>query len=137
MPPNLLGLTEEQAEQLRQEERAKQKERAAGVATSDADASTEEDGSGEAGGAGDDDDADGDKLAEELKGLSIGDGEDGGKREQHAAAAADDEDGKETSGHRVSDDEVRRLANPPFRLLAVDVLFVAYDPSVSDMNWDG
>lgn len=90
VPPNLLGLTEEQAEQLREEERAIQRDRAAGIATAEDDP----EGPGEEGvdageGEGQEDDAD--RIAEELKGLSVGDG------------VEEEEDGEEGD----SEDEVR------------------------------
>lgn len=97
VPPNLLGLTEDQAEQLRGEERVKQKERAA---TETADSSDVDDGSAangnaaaevdgvedneaasKEGGKGDGDregtEGGGDVLVDELKGLSLGDDGDG------------------------------------------------------------
>lgn len=93
VPPNLLGLTEEQAEQLREEERKKQRER---NATDHQEADTVADGGGIGeggeGGAGTGDGED--VLVEELTGLSVG-----GEGDEEGAEGAGGGDGG-------SDDEV-------------------------------
>ena len=99
-PPNLLGLTEEEAEKLREEERAKQKERANAANTN---AGGEGGGDGETEGgqvveSGDD------ALTEEMKGLALGDGEERGNRGGDEEADAGGGDGKGDGG--ASDEEV-------------------------------
>eukprot|EP00752_Nemacystus_decipiens_P014194 g12623.t1 len=92
VPPNLLGLTEEQAEQLRDEERRKQKEERSAIEDVDGGEGAEE-GSGE---AGKDGPGDGDVLllAKEMKGLAVI--EEGVEREEDGGGGSDeeDEDGK-------------------------------------------
>lgn len=74
MPPNLLGLTEEQAEQLRDEERRKQKEERSAVedGADGEEEEEEEEFSGDAGkGEGGGGDGEAMNLAEEMKGLAV------------------------------------------------------------------
>lgn len=84
MPPNLLGLTEEQAEQLRDEERIKQKDRSAAAADTDESADGElpaEAGLGEGGG---EDDA---ALVEGMKELAVvEEGEEGEGSDEEVSA---------------------------------------------------
>lgn len=69
VPPNLLGLTEEQAEQLRDEERRKQKEERSAIEDGggSGEGEGEDERSGEAGGG----DQEALLLAEEMKGLAV------------------------------------------------------------------
>lgn len=95
MPPNLLGLTEDQAEQLRDEERRKQKERSAIEDGDGGDGGGDEDGveegsfSGEAGKAGGGGDEDALLLAEEMKGLAVV--EEGDEGEENGGGGSDEE----------------------------------------------
>lgn len=85
-PPNLLGLTEEQAEQLREEERAKQKERIANASL---------EGVGEGGLETDGGGGDNDTVVEGMKGLSLEEGGEEGRGDGMGEKDGEWEDGGE------------------------------------------
>ncbi len=115
VPPNLLGLTEDQAEQLREEERRKQKEERSAIDGDDAAATGDDEepssagGAGEGAGGGEGEGGDDELLlVEEMKGLAVAEGEEGGDKEK-----GDGEGAEEVSKHFSS----RRILHTSRRFL--------------------